>query len=256
VQKQNYYDLGGIAYLAFAPSGKTLFSTSFDRTAQLRVAANVGAYRYFQDLAGLGRDAVAFTSNSVQVAAAGGAQGKEVVFWNVEEGGGRAAKTIGGSADALTAVALSPDGKWLAAGSTVGPVRQVDPANPRDNRAMGGHTAEVRCVAYSSDGGMLASAGVDGMIKLWDPATGRELRTLRGHTHVVLCLAFAPDGKTLVSGDADGALRLWDPASGEVRGVVAPHRPGAMVYVVAFTRNGKTLAAACGDEVRQWDIPP
>jgi WD40 repeat protein len=255
VQKQNYYDLGGIAYLAYAPSGKTLFATTFDRSAQLRVAANVGAYRYFQDLGGLGRDAVAFTSNSAQVAAAGGAQGKEVVIWNVEAGGGRAAKTLGGSPDPLTAVALSPDGKWLAAGTTAGAVRQVDPANPRDNRAMGGHTAEVRCVAYSPAGGMLASAGVDGMVKVWDPATGRELRTLRGNNNVVLCLAFAPDGKTLVSGDADGTLRIWDPATGEVRGVVAPHRRGAMVYALAFTRDGKALAAACGDEVRLWHSP-
>jgi WD40 repeat protein len=253
VQGQNFCEMGA-AYLAYAPSGKTLFSTSFDRSASLRVAGNAGSYRYFQNLTGLGRDAVAFTSNSSQVAAAGGAQGKEVVFWNVEAG--RVAKTVGGFPDPLTAVALSPDGKRLAAGSTVGPVRQVDLANPRDTRTMTGHTAEVRCVAYSPDGGTLASAGVDGTIKLWDAATGRELRTLRGHTNVVLCLAFTPDGKTLVSGGADGSVRVWDWATGEERGVLAPRRPGAMVYALAFARDGKTLAAACGDEVRQWDLPP
>ncbi len=253
VQGQNFSDRG-VAYLAYAPSGKTLFSTSFDRSAQLRVAANAGAYRYFQNLAGLGRDAVAFTSDSAQVAAAGGAQGKEVVFWNVEAG--RVAKTIGPFPDPLTAVALSPDGKRLAVGSTVGPVLQVDLDKPRHMRIMTGHghTAEVRCVAYSPESGMLASAGVDGTIKLWDAALARELRTLRGHTNVVLCLAFAPDGKTLVSGDADGNLRVWDTKTGDQRGVLAPRRPGAMVYALAFTRDGKVLAAACGDEVRQWDV--
>jgi WD40 repeat protein len=251
VQGQNFCEMGA-AYLAFAPSGKTLFSTSFDRSASLRVAANAGAYRYFQNLTGLGRDAVAFTSNSAQVAAAGGAQGKEVVFWNVEAS--RVAKTIGPFPDPLTAVALSPDGKRLATGSTVGPVRQVDLDKPRDMRIMTRHTAEVRCVAYSPDSSTLASAGVDGTIRLWDAATTRELRALRGHTNVVLCLAFAPDGKTLVSGGADGSVRLWDWATGEERGVLAPRRPGAMVYALAFTRDGKSLAAACGDEVRQWDI--
>ena len=253
-QRQNYYDLGGIAYLVYAPNGKSLFSTTFDRNAQLRVADNAGAYRYFSDLVGLGLDAVAFTSDSAQVVAAGGAQGKEVLFWNV--GASRVAKRVGDFPDPLTAVALSPDNKRLATGSTVGPVRQVDLDKPRYMRILTGHTAEVRCVAYSPDGDMLASAGVDGTIKLWDAAKGREIRTLRGHPHVVLCLAFAPDGKTLVSGGADGSVRIWDPATGNERAVIAPRRPGAMVCALVFARDGKSLVAACGDEVRQWDVPP
>jgi WD40 repeat protein len=246
----------GIAYLTFAPKGQKIISTTFDRGGQVRVAAKGtaigGAYAYFRDVAGYGLDSVALTPNSAEVAGAGGAQGKEVVFWNAETG--RLVKTVRGFPDPLTAVALSPDGKRVAAGSIVGPVRQVDLTNPRDTRTMQGHTAEVRAVAYSPDGKTLATAGVDGTIKLWGPSTGKEVRALRGHTHVVLCLAFSPDGQTLVSGGADGTLRVWGPTTGKERGVIPARRPGAMVYALAFAPDGQALAAACGEEVRQWDI--
>ncbi|HEY7312396.1 MAG TPA: hypothetical protein VH643_23735, partial [Gemmataceae bacterium] len=248
----------GIAYLTFAPKGKKLISTTLDRGGQIRVTGKGtsigGAYAFFRDVAGHGLDSVTFTANARELAGAGGAQGKDVVFWNAETG--RGVKSVRGFPDPLTAVALSSDGKRVAAGSTVGPVRQADLSNPRETRTMTGHTAEVRCVAYAPDGKILASGGVDTTVRLWDADTGKEVRKLRGHTNVVLCLVFSPDGKTLVTGGADGTVRVWDVATGNERGSIPARRRGAMVYALAFAPDGRTLVAACGAEVRQWEVGP
>jgi WD40 repeat protein len=212
-------------------------------------------------LAGYGRDAVAYTPDSGEVAIAGDKvtvanvrdqQGKEVVICKANDG--QVAKAVRGFTDPLTAVALSRDGKRLAVGSITGLVHQVDMSNPSQRRALTGHSAEARCVAYAPDGKLLASGGVDATVRLWDPDTGKEVRKLSGHTNVVLCLVFSPDGKTLVTGGADGTVRVWDVATGKEGGVIPPRRPGTMVYALAFTPDGKGLAAACGAEVRQWDI--
>jgi len=70
----------------------------------------------------------------------------------------------------------------------------------------------------------------------------------------VLCITFSPDGKLLASGGADGVVRVWDVETGASRATMAPRRRDAMVFALAFAPDGKTLAAACGAEVRQWDV--
>jgi WD40 repeat protein len=251
----------GIAYLTFSPDSRTLACADWDRKAHVLEVSNGAPLNHFWHLSSYGRDAVAFTPDGTELAAGGEGPkrgiiheplNREVVFWGLHRKG--APKTVDGFPDPLTAVALSPDGKRLAAGSLAGSVHQVNVAQPRERLVLRGHSAEIRCLAYSPDGKMLASAGVDGTVRLWDPATGKQVRTLRGHTNVVLCLAFSPDGKQLVTGGADGSVRVWDPVAGKERGVIPPRRPGAMVYALAFAPDGKSLAAACGEEVRQWDI--
>jgi WD40 repeat protein len=61
--------------------------------------------------------------------------------------------------ESLEAVAFSPDGRTLAAGSGDGIVVRFNPTTgKRLGEALAGHVAEVERVAYSPDGSLLASA--------------------------------------------------------------------------------------------------
>ena len=78
------------------------------------------------------------------------------------------------------AVAIAPDGTWLATGSNDGAVRIWDPATGQQRAALTGHAGPVRAVAIAPDGSWLASGGQDGTVRIWDPATGQQRAELTG----------------------------------------------------------------------------
>src|SRR5262249_552019 len=85
---------------------------------------------------------------------------------------------------------------------------------------------------------------------LWRLCQDGSRRTLPAHTAAVTAVAFSPDEKTLVTAAEDPSVRLWDVASWRHVKLLVPWPP----LSVAFAPDGKTLAVACGPDVRFWDI--
>jgi WD40 repeat protein len=152
---------------------------------------------------------------------------------------------------APSALALSPDGAWLAvnlAGKGV-LVRRV----------RSGETAAtlpellVARLVFSPDSQTLATITTDGVVKLWDSAAwkpGREFEALREPTQPVSAAAFSPDGKLLAVGGAKGAVEVWETETGKRLQKLA----GAPTEIVglAFSPEGKWLAVADADRIRDF----
>ena len=66
----------------------------------------------------------------------------------------------------LNAIAISPDGGWVAAAGGDGAVR-VWPISGGTPRMLSGHRAAVRSVGFSPNGARLLSAGDDRRLRLW-----------------------------------------------------------------------------------------
>jgi eukaryotic-like serine/threonine-protein kinase len=86
-----------------------------------------------------------------------------------------------------------------------------------------------------------------------------ELLTLRGHDVSVAHVSFSPDGTWIASGDILGQIRLWDAATGrEIRrwrfDEVRSAWEGRRGSWVAFSPDGRQLAAAAGATARVWDV--
>ncbi len=157
------------------------------------------------------------------------------------------------SFSSIFAVALSPDGKRLAAGTASGEVRVWDTASTRPMHTLRGHTEWVRSVAFSPDGNIIASGSEDQLIRLWDVNTGKCLRTLEGHESRVYSVAFSPDGYTLASGSDDQTIRLWNVSTGDNFMTLKGH--DKRIYSVAFHPDGKIIASGSEDQtVRLWNI--
>src|SRR5262245_18325338 len=71
--------------------------------------------------------------------------------------------TLKGHQGAVTAVAVSPDGKRLATASADRTVKSWDIMTGELVLTARGHTGSVNAVAFSPDGRRLISAGADGM---------------------------------------------------------------------------------------------
>jgi WD40 repeat protein len=119
-------------------------------------------------------------------------------------------------------VAVSPDGRWVAAsrgGHWPGQVDK-DAHDPLDNQAasvdvwdIGAppralHGGSVHALAFNQNAKLLASAGEDGIVKLWGlPALQlRRSFTAEGALHAV---AISPDGRRILAGGAAGIATLW-----------------------------------------------
>ncbi|RDL30227.1 uncharacterized protein BP5553_10505 [Venustampulla echinocandica] len=149
-------------------------------------------------------------------------------------------------------VALSLDGKTLAAARRDYNVWLWDNWSGKVLRTLKGHINCVNAVAFSPDGKTLASASNDYTVKLWDSQSGVVLRTLEGYKYWVTAVAFSPDGKTLASASDDNTVKLWDSQSGVVLRTLEGHED--WVTAVAFSPDGKTLASASDDyTVKLWD---
>jgi WD40 repeat protein len=160
----------------------------------------------------------------------------------------------------VAAVAYSPDGKLLAAG-THREALVLDVATGDVVARLPGQLARVTALAFSGDGRRLAVASgapaTAGEVRLYAvPAGGvpapQPERVLQAHADLIYALAFRPDGQALATAGYDRLIKLWDPATGKEQRVLKDHSD--TVYGVAFSPDGKLLASGSADRaVKIWD---
>ncbi|MFJ8793779.1 WD40 repeat domain-containing protein [Streptomyces sp. NPDC102462] len=132
--------------------------------------------------------------------------------------------TLTGHAKAVTSVAFSRDGRYLASGSNDHEVRLWDTSTHHQiDLPLKGHAGRVTSVSFSpQDNRLLGTAGYDGTIRLWDCDT-RQQRGPSISTATVWSLAFSPDGEVLAAAVGPHTkVVLWNVKTREPIGVPLP----------------------------------
>jgi WD40 repeat protein/serine/threonine protein kinase len=199
--------------------------------------------------------AVAFSQNSERLVTGTGGSNigvkkGDVTLWNAATGA--KIRVLDGKSGYVSGVAISPDGKWIAACGT-GPLLRIWSTLGKQARDLKGHgLLLVRDVAFSPDSKRLVSAGYDKTIRLWDVGTGQPLFTLLGHAESVDTVAFSSDGKQIVSGSKDSTIKIWNAITGQQPFVSYTHKDP--VHCVVFSNDGKRLASGGMDRrVQVWN---
>jgi WD40 repeat protein/serine/threonine protein kinase len=266
---------------AFSPDGRQIVTTD-DRTAQLR-DAQTG-----QLLATLphGGDTVyqaVYSADGTRLVTAGGDGG--VRIWEAASGAPVRELRPGSAKPRYYAVAMSPDGKLVAAIDTKGELAHVWEA------ATGALIAEIRndasefpALAFSAEGRWLATTGgndvhvfdtrartqtipmrgahiqklafdptgprlltgaATGDAAIWSIPSGARIRHLREIGDPVDAVAFSPDGQLVVVANRDGAVQVWQTGSGKLQSQFNPRH--SKIRAVEFDRTSKLVLIAGTD---------
>jgi WD40 repeat protein len=185
--------------------------------------------------------------------------------WNLETG--RTERTLRGQIGEghegkIFAMALSPDGRWLAAGGWLpsdrtkyDAIQLYDFHTGKIVALLSGHTSAVLSLAFSPDSRYLVSGqgGSSNQVAiLWDIKRKRRVHTLAGHTDRIYAVAFTPDSKRVVTGSFDHSLRLWQVRNGKHLATLKGHTD--KVYAVAISPQDGTIASGSWDHtIRLWN---
>ena len=238
--------VGGVRSLAMAASGRVVAIGSVDGSIHLwdvgrpaahptALAAHTGAV-----------SGIVFAGDRLASAGYDG----QVRLWNVD-GAGAPVVLLANHPHRLLAIAASPDGRTLAAGSDGGGVMTWDLREASRPPAVLTGQPRVSALAFSRDGRLLAAGTPEGRIVYWDLARGaREpvKGTAAQHTSTVTALGFG--GALLASASLDRTVKLWRIASGGLNLDQQPlvrHDHKGWVWAAAMTPNGDRVFSASAD---------
>jgi WD40 repeat protein len=196
--------------------------------------------------------------------------------------------------EAVTAVAASPDGTFLATASADNVIRLWDRATGEASLTLEGHAAAVTALSFLPDGARLASASADKTIRFWNLADGTpagrldtsseisDLTLLAGGTRMATAhadnfarywvvppgpaptltevsenatvVAVSPDRQFIATANAAGLIRVVDVDCGQLLDVSWKAHEGAVAALSFSAADGRLASAGVDGVVRVWNI--
>jgi WD40 repeat protein len=132
-----------------------------------------------------------------------------VRVWNAAEG--TQLQTLRASDAEVRSIAISPDGKWIAAGIRYGGIKIWNAKNWVKRYDWEIKSDDVSALAFSKENELLIAAGEwnrPGRVETWNLAEEKKTSEL-AHPGEVLSLAISASNRLIIAGGGDNAASVW-----------------------------------------------
>ncbi|KYF88809.1 protein kinase [Sorangium cellulosum] len=235
---------GAVMSAAFSPDGKRIVIASFDDTTRVWNADDKGeplVLRGHEDRV----TSAAFSPDGKRIVT--GSFDNTARVWIVDGTGDPL--VLRGHENAVRSAAFSPDGTRIVTASFDKTARVWNADGKGEPLVLRGHEGAVTSVAFSPDSKRIVTVSIDKTARVWNAdGTGQPV-VLHGSDSQAVYVAFSSDSKRIVTASLNNTVRVWN-ADGTGEPLVLPgFEPPlvAPVSAVAFSRDGKRIAATSGD---------
>lgn|GEM_PF-1249718 len=155
-------------------------------------------------------------------------------------------KELTGHKARVSALAVSPDGKYLLSGGDDNTLRVWDiKVGTRLHKAECG--AFITAAAWSHDSSAFAFATTAKNISVRSSGDWAEKFPLAGHAQPARCAAFSPDGRFLASAGWDNTVKIWQLEGDEHPAIKTIEHHSDWISAALFSPDGKTFLSASYD---------
>lgn len=161
----------------------------------------------------------------------------------------------GGEAGKIETLSWSPDGRYLASGSSDGMVRIWEVKTSRTIFEKEKHRGGIQELSWSPDGEYIASANVHTLI--WHWRTGKNEYACRHGPPVVKALDWSPDGQTLALARSK-SVEIWQRCERSYKKALTYTNHGhiQLIEAVAWSPDGTFIASCNSSQVHVWTLTP
>jgi len=176
---------------------------------------------------------------------------------------GKYIATLSGHTDSISSLAWSPNGNYIATGSS-DKTAKIWTIDGKCIATLTGHADSIWATTWSPDGKYLATGSSDKTVKIWtikDNQWQCIITILTDHTGSIFSVSWSPDGKYVATGSLDNTAKIWT-FNGQCLVTLTGHsaRQSECINKLSWSLDGSSLTCGCSWSIlydkttRKWDM--